>query len=91
MWTLNISINPIEFNFDTLEFESFTFILKIGLFRGGSLSRFEVKRVEIGRSLDRLTRQTNAKNKQKFFYKNLQYMLVCGMNMCCGYEIAYQQ
>ena len=55
-------------NFDALEFESFSFILKIGLFRG-SLSRFEVKRVEIGRIPDRLTRQTNAKKNENYFTK----------------------
>jgi len=56
------------FNFDALEFESFSFILKIGLFRGGSLSRFEVKRVEIGCIL---TRQTNAKKNESYFTKIL--------------------
>ena len=61
------------FNFDPLEFESFTFILKIGLFRGGSLSRFEVKRVGIGRSLDRLTRQTNAKKTKVILQKSSIY------------------
>ena len=36
-------------------------------------------------------RAKQMQKKQKLFYKNLQFMLVCGMNMCSGYEIAYQQ
>ena len=60
------------FNFDALEFESFSFILKIGLFRG-SLSRLEVKRVEIGRILDRLTRQKNAKKTKIILQKYSKY------------------